>query len=175
ELAAGGHVYLQGSAGAAPVARAIGPSLPFWDRHLDLAVVSVADDQALTEATDLAGRVAIRRMILPTSGFSAVAEDRWQATARERQMEVIPGQSGVVTHLGDATLTVYALEGIPKQGRASALAPSLALHLAVGPARVLWASALPADQARLAASGVPLSAQVLKLVGGSARWGLDEA
>jgi len=40
-------------------------------------------------------------------------------------------------------------------------------------AALLFASALPADQARLAALGVPLSAQVLKLVGTGARWGLD--
>src|SRR5436305_14356666 len=51
----------------------------------------------------------------------------------------------------------------------------LAVRRRDGLATFLWAGAQPADQARLAASGVPLSAHVLKLVGRTPRWGLDPA
>src|SRR4029077_9897883 len=81
---------------------------------------------------------------------------------------------GGTLELGNGrTLAVYPLTAVPKQGRSAAVEPSLAVRLTDGPAVFLWASALPADQARLAASGVPLSANVLKLVGTAARWGLD--
>src|SRR5262249_12787474 len=92
ELADGGHLYLQGSASAVEVARAVEPSLPFWDRQIDLAAVTAGDDRALTDATDLAGRLSIRRVVLPPSGFSAATQAQWQAAVRERQIQVIPGQ-----------------------------------------------------------------------------------
>jgi beta-lactamase superfamily II metal-dependent hydrolase len=83
------------------------------------------------------------------------------------------GQGGEVVRLGEATATIYALDGAPKQGRSAAIEPSLAVLVAVGSARVLWVSALPADQAALAERGAVPPAQVLKLVGRAGRWGLD--
>ena len=59
------------------------------------------------------------------------------------------------------------------KGRTAAIEPSLGARLTVGSATILWVSALPSDQARLVATGVPLSAHILKLVGIGTRWGLD--
>jgi beta-lactamase superfamily II metal-dependent hydrolase len=179
QLADGTNLYLQGDAPATAAARAADPSLPFWNRSIELATLSAADDQSLTDFGDLAGRLSFHRLIRPASGYSVIAEERWQTLATRSNVVVIPvdvsgdGPGPTVAIGKRATLTVYALAGAPKQGRAAALEASLALYLSVGPATVLWVSALPADQARLAASGVPLSARVLKLVGPTTRWGLD--
>lgn len=174
QLADGSRLYLQGDAGAAQAARAVGPTLPFWDRAIPLAVMSAGDDQALGDLDDLAGRLTFRRVIVPTTGFSATVGKHWRETAAERQIEVIPGASGAHVALGTAaTLDVYALASIPRRGKAAPLPPGLTLRLSLGRMSVLWASAEPLDQAAIAASGVPLSAQVLKIVGESSSWGLD--
>ncbi|HVC35534.1 MAG TPA: ComEC/Rec2 family competence protein [Chloroflexota bacterium] len=174
QLVDGGRFYVQDSAGATQAARAVGPALPFWDRAIPLAALTAGDDQALAGLDDLAGRLTIQRVIVPTSGFSAVAEKHWQATAAQRQIAVIPGRNGMRVALGpSAVLNVYALAAIPARGRTAAREPGLALRLALARTSVLWASAEPADQALLVAAGVPLSAQILKLAGQSSRWGLD--
>jgi hypothetical protein len=141
-------------------------------------VLTANDDGALTDLTQLAGRESIRQLVRPAAGFSDIAENRWTAELARQPIAVVPIDSanpnGGSLVLGvDRSLSVYPLEGMPKAGRAAALDASLAVRLTDGPATVLWASALPADQARLAASGVPLSAHVLKLVGRTAKWGLD--
>lgn len=173
ELSDGGHVYLQGNGNAPQVARSLAPALPFWNREIDLAILTSANDDALTDLGDLSGRLRFRQAIVPERGFSDVALARWKEVARDRRLAVTLGRGGTIVRLGRATATIYALDGAPKQGRAAAIDPSLAVLLTVGSARVLWVSALPADQAALVAAGVAPSAQVLKLAGRSARWGLD--
>jgi competence protein ComEC len=177
QLPDGTSLYLSGTASGPRAAQAIGPVLPFWDRQIDLGVLLAGDDPALADLTDLAGRVAFRQVIVPGEGIAAVTLQRWQAIATQRatRTTILDSTASPATlQLGNgARLTLYSLPGVPKQGRAAALAPTVALRLELGPAALLFASALPADQARLAALGVPLSAQVLKLVGTGARWGLD--
>lgn len=173
ELADGGRLYVQDSAGAPAVARAVGPMLPFWDRSIALAVLTAGDDQALTELDDLAGRLSFREVLTVGRGFSTVAEKHWLETAAARQVQVSVARNDTRVSLGRSAMRVYAMPAVPKLGRSAALSPGLALRLELGRATVLWASAEPADQAMLAAAGVPLSAQVLKLAGQAARWGLD--
>jgi competence protein ComEC len=177
-LVGGPTVYLQGAADATGAARALDPALPLVSRAIDLALLSVDDDAALTSLTDLAGRLTLRRAILPATGFSDVAVNRWREATTSRQIDVIPvdlasGAGPNVALGGRATLAIFSLGGTPKQGRAAAVAPSLAARLTVGGTTMLWVSAQAADQAELARTGAPLSAQVLKLVGAEAKWGLD--
>lgn len=173
ESADGGHVYLQGNGNAPQVSRALAPALPFWNREIDLAVLTAGNDDALTDLGDLSGRLSFRQAIVPERGFSDVALARWKELARDQRLAVAYGRGGTTVRLSRAAATIYALDGAPKQGRAAAIDPSLAVLLTVGSARVLWVSALPADQAALVAAGVAPSAQILKLAGRSARWGLD--
>lgn len=174
QLANGGRMYIQGDASASSVARAIGPDLPFWNRAVPLAVLTAGDDPGLGTIDDLAGRLPLQRAIVPTEGFSAVAEKHWQQTAAERRVQIIPGRQGARVAIGETThLIVYPVAAIPAHGRTAARPPRLALRLTIGRATILWASADPEDQTRLVAARVPLSALVLKLAGQSARWGLD--
>jgi competence protein ComEC len=178
-LAGGPTTYLAGTADAAGVARAVDPTLPLSDRAIDVALLTVDDDPSLTDLTDLSSRLNFRSAVVPVGGFSAVAVSRWRDAAASRQLQVIsvdpPGgkPSPTVSLGGRASLAIYPLGGAPKQGRSAALPPSLAARLTIGRAALVWISAEPGHQAELAASGVPLSAQVLKLVGRGARWGLD--
>ena len=179
QFADGTSLFIQGGAAADRVARAVDPALPFWNRSIDLAVLTAVDDNALTDLTQLTGREWIRQVVRPAAGFSDVAENRWTAALPGRPLAVVSidgASSGGTMELGDGkTLAVYPLAAVPKQGRSAALEASLAVRLTDGPATILWASALPADQARLVASGVPISAHILKLVGSTPRWGLDPA
>jgi competence protein ComEC len=177
-LVGGPTVYLQGTADATAATRAIDPALPFANRAIDLALLSVDDDASLTNLSDLAGRLTLRRAIVPAMGFSGVAANRWRETTTARHIDAIPvdpsNRAGPNVALGGrATLAVYPLGGTPKQGRAAAIAPSLAARLTVGSATIIWVSSQPADQSALAAIGAPLSAQILKLVGAESKWGLD--
>jgi len=179
QFADGTSLYVQGGAPADQVARAVDPSLPFWNRSIDLAVLTAVDDNALTDLTQLAGRESIRQVVRPAAGFSSVAENRWAAGLPRQPIAVVPiddGSPGGSLALGDGrTLAVYPLAAVPKQGRSAALEASVTVRLTDGPATVLWASAIPADQIRLVESGLPLSAHILKLVGRTPRWGLDPA
>lgn len=178
-IVGGPTVYLGGNADATRVARAADPLLPLANRSIDVAVLSVDDDAALTGLTDLIGRLTVRRAIVPSLGFSDVALHRWTDALVARQVtpfpiDLVTDGEGPTIALGDRnTLVVYGLTGVPKQGRTAAIEPSLGARVTVGPATILWVSALPTDQARLVATGVPLAANVLKLVGRGSRWGLD--
>jgi hypothetical protein len=178
-LAGGPSAYLAGTADAAGVARAVDPVLPLATRAIGVALLSVDDDASLTDLTELSGRLDLQSAVVPTGGFSDVALSRWRdavAVRRIQEISVDPsgGESRPTVSLGGrASLAIYPLGGMPKQGRTAALLPSLAARLTMGPAALVWVSAQPGDQAELAASGVPLTAQVLKLVGRGARWGLD--
>ncbi|HUX85392.1 MAG TPA: ComEC/Rec2 family competence protein [Chloroflexota bacterium] len=174
DLRDGARVYLQGEAPAVSVARAVGPRLPFWNRSIDLAVLSVGSDPALTDLDDLAGRVPLREVVLTGAGYSATTIQHWTRTAHDGQIRSAAATSTVTVTVGQsARLVAYPVPGAPDQGRTAARAPSLAVRLSMGQASVLWASADPADQAQLVGLGTALHAQVLKLVGRGSRWGVD--
>ena len=174
ELHDGGRIYLQGEASAVSVARAVGPRLPFWNRSIDLGVLSAGSDPALTDLDDLAGRVPLRQVVLAGAGYSATTSQHWALTARDHQIRSAIAASAVTVTAGQAArLAAYPLPGAPAQGRTAARAPSLAVRLTIGQVNVLWVSAEPADQAQLVGLGTSLHAQVLKLVGRGSRWGLD--
>jgi competence protein ComEC len=178
QLADGTNLYLAGIASGARTTQAIGPDLGLGNRQVDLAVVLDGQDEALSSLDDMAGRLALRQAVLPADGFSATVLSHWQSHATQLGIKttLAPAAGSASVQLGqNARLTFYPLAALPKQGRAAGLNPSLAARLELGPASFLFASALPADQARLVAAGVPLAAQTLQLIGPANRWGLDPA
>ncbi|MBX6772628.1 MAG: ComEC/Rec2 family competence protein, partial [Chloroflexi bacterium] len=176
EMASGARIYIQADAGADQAARALGPMLPFWNRSLALGVLTLGDDRELAELTDLIGRLEMRRVIVPSQSGAAVSRDRLQEAARAARTEILRAEPGLHIRIGETdSLEIYPLDS-PAAGARQAGSPStLAVRLLLGRATILWISSDPADQARLAALGVPLSAQVLKLAGTGARWGVDPA
>lgn len=179
ETALGHHVYLQAAAPTQAAARAIEPALPFSSRALDLAVLSVADETALSDLGQLADRLTIRRAIRPADGFSGEAEARWNEITGQRATTVTRidlAAPGPRVELGsEGALEIYPLDPRPRQGRRGAVEGGLTVRVVLGQASILWASARPEDQAALAERSDLLSAQVLKLVGEATRWGLDPA
>lgn len=183
ELADGNRLYVQGDAGALQVARVIDPRLPFWNRSIPLALVSVGEDQAMSDLEDLTDRVEFQQAVVPIEGVSSMGNLRWRAVASRHRIETIPARPGLRMIVGrKAWIQVYPLIAIPRHGRTAALPPTLAVRLTLNSnsaktetdvADMLWVSGQPRDQARLASAGVPLAARVLKLVGRSSSWGLD--
>jgi len=174
ETASGAHIYIQADAGADQAARALGPMLPFWNRSLALSVLTLGDDRELAELTDLIGRLEMRRVIVPSRGGAVVSRDRLQEAARTARTEILRAEPGLRIRVGETdSLEIYPLDHPAAGTRLDGSPSTLAVRLLLGRAMILWISSDPADQAHLAALGVPLSAQVLKLAGTGARWGVD--
>ncbi|HEX5416303.1 MAG TPA: ComEC/Rec2 family competence protein [Chloroflexota bacterium] len=178
QTAAGQRVYLHGNASSSTAARALDPTFPLNDRSLDVAVLTAADDQALTDLGQLADRITFRQVVRPADGFSALADDRWREISQSHGIPTAEVDLGAVpgprVDLGNGReLVVYPLAPFARSARAKPGEGTLAIRATLGRGTVLWVSAVPEDQARLLGRNVPLSAAVLKLSGRASRWGLD--
>jgi len=133
---------------------ALGDALPFWDRRLDLLVI--------TEPA--ASNVAALPDVLSRYRFDAVMIPAGAAPPAVGSAQVIAAQPGMTVRVGDGVLlTVLDAPAAPPPGVEPSAEP-VVLLVEYGDARVLLPGDLtPEGEARLLSAGTPLHAAVMQV------------
>jgi competence protein ComEC len=143
----------------------LGAVLPFWDRSLDLLVLTHPDGDHMDAQLEAAQRLAVGQAVTSAPGAAQAAAAAWQATLSNRGVPLTLLHAGGWIDLGDgvALWALWPPPGASGGGEADNEA-ALVIKLVYGDFSVLLTGdAGLASEARWIASGAPLAATVLKV------------
>lgn len=153
---AGHQILVDGGPNGEAVSTALGRRLPFWDRDLDLVILTHGHDDHVTGLVDVGKRYAIGRALVgPAPPTPSAAYEAWLAGLNDRGTPVIQAATGQRIDLGSGAVleVVYAGEGWDGS-EADLNTSSLVLRLTWGESSALLAAdAGPDVQRRLLESG----------------------
>ncbi len=172
--ARGQTVLVDGGPSPVALAEGLGRQLPFWQRTLDMVVLSHADEDHLLGLVDLGARYRIGQVLESGRPGDSPGYARWSAQLAAAGVTRTVAAAGQRVPLGEGAWLEVVTSGSEVGGLAASNSSSLVLRLAVGNASVLLPGDAEADTLRwLAATGRPVSATVLALPHHGARAGLD--
>jgi competence protein ComEC len=161
----GHQILVDGGPSPSALLEGLGRTMPYWDRSLDLVVLSHADEDHLTGLIPVVERYHVARAMAPTlPGESKLAEE-WQDLLRRRQVPLVVGQRDVRLELEDGVLLEVLHPGPePLRGAASDNNNSLVLRVAFGRASFLLSGDLEqAGERDLLQTQLPFKSWALKV------------
>jgi competence protein ComEC len=161
---AGRQVLVDGGPSPSLLLSRLGRRMPFWDRSLDVVVLTHPDGDHITGLVDVLERYEVDAVIYREEGCEEAICERWEALLEER---------GVAVHRGEAGLDVVLEEGLQMEvlhpGTELLVAESfndnsLVTRLSYGRASLLLTGDVEAAaEERLLADGVDVRSTVLKV------------
>jgi len=91
----GTRVLINGGANPSATLAAIGQHLPFWDRTLDLLVLTDVDDAHLAGAVAVLERFEVRRILQPETPSKSAAYSKWRELIAQKNIPSIAAQAGL--------------------------------------------------------------------------------
>ena len=162
----GAQVLVDGGPRIMDAARAVGGRLPFWDRDLDIVVLTHPDEDHFRGLVEVVDRYGVG-LVLENGGNSENPLFlEWQQRLQERDIKAISAFGGQTIALGEAT-TLQVLSPPPRPLRGTGSDRNnngVVLRLAYGEVSfLLTADVEAAAEGRLLQGGVPLRSSVLKV------------
>lgn len=162
----GQQVLVDGGPSPTQLAWALGRQMPFWDRSLDLVVLTHPDDDHMTGLIPLFGRYRVERALTTARTLDAEEARHWREAADAAGLPIAVAERGMQIDLGRGVrLDVLHPEASPLPSRAADdNNNSVVLRLTYGATSFLLTGDLEAEgEQALLTSGQPLAAQVLKV------------
>jgi competence protein ComEC len=145
---AGGYVLIDGGGDPAALTAALGRHMPFWQRTLDMVVLTSADSQHLPGQVAALARYHTRAALAPMLTKRSATLDEWRRLLDEHSARLRVARPGDRLDLGGATLRVLAAGDGDEAG--------LLLRLDYGATSVVFDHAGgEADEEALTALGLP--------------------
>ncbi len=104
----GQHILVDGGPSPEEVAYALGKELPFWERNIELVVLTHAHDDHITGLVEVLRRYEVEQVLYPEDiDYTSNAYSEWLGLIEEKGIESTRAQAGQVIDLGfGATLKV---------------------------------------------------------------------
>lgn len=171
----GQQALIDGGASATALLAELGRLMPFYDRTLELVVLTHAGDQRVAGLAGLPERFTIRQALQAPFPYPSAAYTSWLAGLRDQGTTVVPAQAGARLLLGHSVSLDVLHPGpepaLDRQGAPDPDANALVLRLSYGDTSLLLLGDAPRTvQDELAAAGLvqPATAVVLAQGGGLA-------
>ena len=176
---AGQQILIDGGPSPSAIDDGLGKELPFWDRSLDMIVLTHPDDDHLVGLLEVLQRYDVQQALEPGCVETSPSYVRWQQLLRERQVKRVLAHAGQEIPLGQGMrLRVLSPLNLPSKGACGEDVNdySVVLRLESTGFSALLTGDLTADgQPALLRSGASLASQVLKVPHHGAREALSEA
>jgi competence protein ComEC len=144
----------------------LGRQMPFWDRSLDVVLLTHPDLDHVTGLLPVLERYQVRRIVYRDVEAAAAEYERWVALAAAEGTEVFSGQSGLQLDLGYGVRLAVLHPGaeLGDGGGFGHNNASVVTRLTYGSIAMLLPGDIEAEvERRLLADGAPLRSNVLKL------------
>lgn len=163
----GGHqVLVDGGPDPSALLDRLGRAMPFWDRSLDLVVVTHPDADHFAGLVPALERYRVGQVLEPGLSDDTALYRQWRETIEAHRIPVVHARAGMRLNLGHGVWAevLNPTEEVLADARATDNNVSIVLRLVWGKASVLLTGDIEAEvEERLVASGVPLHATVLKV------------
>lgn len=161
----GVKVLIDGGPSPQLLAQRLGEQLPFWERSIDLVILSHPQADHLTGLTEVVSRYAVGQVVEATGATSPLYQE-WQRLLAQRQIPQVRVQAGSTIEVGDGlrlqVLHPQALPSTLSEGEINEA--SVVLRLELGEVSFLFTGDIgERGQAELLRRGTELSATVLKV------------
>lgn len=161
----GRQILIDGGPSPTALLSELGAVLPFWDRHLDLVVLTHPDGDHITGLIPLLERYRVAQALDTPLAEDATLAVSWLEGLKQAGIERIYAQRGMVLRVGAVQLTVLNPRAVPMTGTASDdNNNAIVLRLDYGRSSVLLTGDAEQEaEADMIAAGLPLAADVLKV------------
>ena len=96
----GRRILIDGGANPSAVNAAVGEGMPFWERSLDLVVLTNTDDAHLAGLIDVLDRYDVRQIIQPAAPEKPTAAYlKWRDLVAQKNVPSLPAQAGLIVSL----------------------------------------------------------------------------
>lgn len=95
----GARVLIDGGANPSVVVSALGRGMPFWDRKIDLLVLTDTSDDHLAGMIDVLERYDVRQIVQVSVTKQTAAYKRWNDLIAQKNVASIPAQAGTEVEL----------------------------------------------------------------------------
>jgi beta-lactamase superfamily II metal-dependent hydrolase len=108
QMPSGGYVLIDGGSDPAALSAAIGRQLPFWQRTLDLVVLTAADGVHLPGQVAALARYRASMVLAPATAKRGALIDEWRRLLAEQHIPIRSARTGQRLDIGGAILRVLA-------------------------------------------------------------------
>jgi competence protein ComEC len=173
----GRQAVVDGGPSPSAMADAVGRRMPFWDRSLDLVILSHANDDHLGGLIPILERYEVAHAVQPRDPHFTAAYSRWHDLLQEKGIDTHWGRAGMRIHLGDGVwLEVLNPPAVSWQATdADGNNNSVVVRLTYGETTFLLTGDIGAEVEGWLLMHQPVQAQVLKLAHHGAKTSTTEA
>ncbi len=158
----GRTVLVDGGPDSQSVLNALSDQLPFWDRDIDLIVLTHPDADHITGLIEVIDRYDVGRVICPPGSFDSQAGEAWLDLINSKKIRPVTAGPGQRVTAGDITIDVVLPERAPDDTGADA--GSVALRVGRGKISfLLTADITSATELELMLERANLECTVLKV------------
>ncbi len=161
----GQHILVDGGPSPEAISYRLGEGLPFWERNIDLVVLTHAHDDHVTGLVEVLRRYDVKQVLDPGFPYSSSAYIEWLSVIEEKGIEYTRAEAGQRIDLGGgAILEVLHPQGEFLEGTESDIDNNgVVIRLTMGEVSFLLMADLYAEgEEALLYQGVALRSTVLK-------------
>jgi len=159
---AGRRLLIDGGPSPALLLQALGRRLPFWDRRIDMIILSHPHDDHLRGLLPVLERYHISQVLMGDVAHSSPTIEQWQQLIDERSIPLLTVQHALQINFGDGPIMQVLPSGVATDDDIDQM--SLVARLSWQNASFLFTGDLEADGLlRLSDAGWPLACSVLKV------------
>lgn len=160
------QVLIDGGGSPQVLTRELGERMPFWDRTIELVVLTHPHEDHLGGLVEVLERYEVEQVLYPALEYDSALYDRWRELLEAKEITVTTAQAGQGVELGEGvTMTVLNPPSPPLAGTNSDLNNnSTVLRLSIGEVSFLLAGDIEREaELGLIARGAELDSTVLKV------------
>jgi competence protein ComEC len=160
------QILVDGGPSPGAITLALGGRMPFWDRTIDLLVLTHPHQDHLAGLVEILRRYRVGQVLFPSVNYSSPLFDEWLATIREKEVKSTLARAGERIEVADnLALQVINPPPVPLTGTASDIDnSSTVLRLEYGQVSFLITGDIQREtECELTRERAPLASTVLKV------------
>lgn len=136
------QVLIDGGPSPHAICLGLGSKMPFWDRTIDLVVLTHPHDDHIAGLVEVLQRYKVEQVLYPDIEFESDIYDEWLWLLQEKDIECIIARAGQQINLGEeVVMEVLNPQDPPLNGTSSDIDNNgVVLHIIIGEVRFLFAA-----------------------------------